>query len=228
VVTQCSSVLRASRVGNSETLPLPWNGHAGGFSQPQLRQRMNIALGGEGVADPPREAARSAMHAWQAYVRYFATPAGRMWCQAKLSREGQERCRQGIPSGVAEACRASSPEWPQGIPTCRRFTRAMRVPRSRTPARLYVYDPIFEGLAQDLQDVAAELRPFIQKEHPMVRPRHLARHGHVVSTDQSSIRDGLVGGAKRAGRDQRRAVASEAGDTVDVCRLHGLGRGHGR
>src|SRR5262245_38733041 len=35
-----------------------------------------------------------------------------------------------------------------------------------------VCDPILEGLAQDLQDVASELRQFIQKEHSMVHRRH--------------------------------------------------------
>jgi hypothetical protein len=37
-----------------------------------------------------------------------------------------------------------------------------------TLSRLYPEDTIFEGLAQDLQDMAAELRPFIQQKHPMV------------------------------------------------------------
>jgi hypothetical protein len=37
-----------------------------------------------------------------------------------------------------------------------------------------------------------------------------------------------MGGAKWAGRDQRRAVADEAGDAVDTRGLNGLGEGHGR
>jgi hypothetical protein len=36
------------------------------------------------------------------------------------------------------------------------------------------------------------------------------------------------GGAARAGRDPRRAVAGEAGDAVDPRSLNGLGEGHGR
>jgi hypothetical protein len=100
--------------------------------------------------------------------------------------------------------------------------------RSRTPARLYVYETILERLPQDLQDMAAELGPCIQEEHTMVGQRHLARHGHVAPTDQSRIRDGMVGGAKWAGRDQRRAVAGAAGDAGDAGGLHGLGEGHGR
>jgi hypothetical protein len=44
------------------------------------------------------------------------------------------------------------------------FTRATSVAnatRSATCGRLYSEDSLLEGLAQDLQDVAAALRPFI-------------------------------------------------------------------
>jgi hypothetical protein len=41
-----------------------------------------------------------------------------------------------------------------------------------------------EGLAQDLQDMAAGLRQFIQKETPVVRPRRLARQRHLAAPDQ--------------------------------------------
>jgi hypothetical protein len=50
---------------------------------------------------------------------------------------------------------------------------AAKTNRSRTPKRLSLYDTFLEGLAQDLQSVAA-LRPCIQQEPPVVRPRHLA------------------------------------------------------
>ena len=73
--------------------------------------------------------------------------------------------------------------------------------RSKTPAILYSCETLLQGLAQHLEHVATELRPFIQQEHPMVRPRHLARHRHVAPADQPCIRDGVVGGATRAGRD---------------------------
>jgi RecJ-like exonuclease len=56
-----------------------------------------------------------------------------------------------------------------------------------TLARLYVRDTILERLAQHLQDVAAELRQFIQKEHAVVRRRHLARQRHVAAADQPHI-----------------------------------------
>ena len=97
-----------------------------------------------------------------------------------------------------------------------------------TPARLYVYDTLLERLAQDLQDMAAALGPFIQEEHAVVGQRHLAGHRYVAAADQPRIRDGLVGRAKRAGRDQRRAVAGEAGDTMDARGLNGFGEGHRR
>jgi hypothetical protein len=66
---------------------------------------------------------------------------------------------------------------------------------------LYIYDTLLERLAQDLQNMAAELGPFIQEEHAMVGQRHLAGHRHVAPTDQPRIREGVVGRAKRAGRD---------------------------
>jgi hypothetical protein len=53
-------------------------------------------------------------------------------------------------------------------------------------------------LAQDLDDVAAAPRPLIQKEHPMVRQRHLARHWHLSPANQPHSREGMVG--ERHGR----------------------------
>jgi hypothetical protein len=50
----------------------------------------------------------------------------------------------------------------------------------RTLWRLYSYDTLLEGLAQHLQDVAPELRPFVQEKHPVVRQRHLAGHRHLA------------------------------------------------
>jgi hypothetical protein len=40
-------------------------------------------------------------------------------------------------------------------------------------ARWFCSDPVREGLASHLQDVATARRPCIQQAHPMVRPRHL-------------------------------------------------------
>src|SRR5262245_10773328 len=109
-----------------------------------------------------------------------------------------------------------------------RAASAASAVRSSTPERWYVCATIFERLAQDLQDVAAALRPFIQEEDAVVSQRHLARHRHVFPADQSHVRDGVMGGATRASRHQRGAVAREAGDTMDAGGLDGFGQGHCR
>jgi hypothetical protein len=54
-------------------------------------------------------------------------------------------------------------------------TKVVRLLRFSTPERLYVYDPILQLLAQDLQDVAVEFRKFIQEKNAVVRQRHFAR-----------------------------------------------------
>ena len=38
----------------------------------------------------------------------------------------------------------------------------------RTPAKLYIYETLLERLAQDLENMAAELGQFIQEEHAVV------------------------------------------------------------
>jgi hypothetical protein len=63
---------------------------------------------------------------------------------------------------------------------------------------------------------------------PAVCERHSTRIGHVAPADQSHIRDGVMGGAKRAGRDQGGAVAGAAGNAVNPRGLNRLGEGHGR
>ena len=49
---------------------------------------------------------------------------------------------------------------------------------------------------------------------------------YMMATDQPRIRDGVMGRAKREGRDHRRAVAGEADDAVDTRGLHSLGESH--
>jgi hypothetical protein len=83
-----------------------------------------------------------------------------------------------------------------------------------TPTRWFCGDWILEGLAQHLQGMAAELRQFIQKETPVVRPRRLARQRHLGAPDQRHIRDGMLGGAARAGGDDSGAPTGEAGDAM--------------
>jgi hypothetical protein len=98
--------------------------------------------------------------------------------------------------------------------------------RSRTPARLYLHDTFLERLPQDLEDMAAALGPFIQEAHAVVGPRHLARPRHVAPADQPHIGEGVMGGAKRPGRDQGRTIAHEASQAVDARGLNGFGQGH--
>jgi hypothetical protein len=81
---------------------------------------------------------------------------------------------------------------------------------------LYAYDTRLARLAQDLKDMAAEPGQFIHEAHAMVGQGHVARHRHVAPTDQAHIRDRMMGGATRASRHQRGAVAREASDAREV------------
>jgi hypothetical protein len=94
--------------------------------------------------------------------------------------------------------------------------------------RLSAHDILPERLTQDLQDVASELWQFIQEEHTVVGQRHFARHRHVAPTDQPDMGDGVLGGATRPGRDQRRAVTGAAGDAVEEHGVEGFREGHRR
>jgi hypothetical protein len=53
--------------------------------------------------------------------------------------------------------------------------------------RLYLYDPLLQRLAQDLEAMSFELGEFIGEEDAMVGQRHLARHGHLAAADQPHI-----------------------------------------
>jgi hypothetical protein len=62
----------------------------------------------------------------------------------------------------------------------------------------------------------------------VVRQRPLARHRHVAPTDQPHIGEGVMGGVKRPGRDQHRAIAREAGNAMDARGVEALSAGHCR
>jgi hypothetical protein len=74
--------------------------------------------------------------------------------------------------------------------------------------------------------MACALGPFIQKAYAVVRQRHLAWQRHLPPTDQAHIGDGVMGGAKRARRNEGGTVAGEAGNTMHAGCVDGLRRGH--
>jgi hypothetical protein len=96
----------------------------------------------------------------------------------------------------------TGPAWQ---PVSSRSAKLIKSRRVRTYGRLYLYDTLLKRLAKDFEDMAAARRPCIQQEHPMVRPRHVARHRHLAATDEPHSRDRVMGGTKWARRDERRA-----------------------
>ena len=55
------------------------------------------------------------------------------------------------------------------------------------PAKLDSCETLLKGLAQDLEDMASELRQFIEEEHAIVSPRHLTRRWHLTPANQAHI-----------------------------------------
>ena len=102
---------------------------------------------------------------------------------------------------------------------------AKTLAKSKTPARLYVYETLLQRLASHLQDVAAALGQFIQEQHAIVCQRHLARHRHLTPADQPHVGDRVMRGTARADRDEGGAGAGEAGDAVDAGWSRGLRAG---
>ena len=78
-----------------------------------------------------------------------------------------------------------------------------------------MYDALLQRLTQHFQHVASELRQLVQKQDTVVCQRHFARHGHLATPDQPDIGDGVMRGAKRAGRAQQGVGAGVAGDEVE-------------
>jgi hypothetical protein len=81
-----------------------------------------------------------------------------------------------------------------------------------------------ERLAQDIEDMALELRQLIQEQDAMVRQRDLPRHGPLAATDQAHIGDGVVGSPERAHGDDGGAPPGEAGDAMDAGGLQRVAR----
>jgi hypothetical protein len=74
--------------------------------------------------------------------------------------------------------------------------------RSALRTKLSFCNPPLKLLPDHFKDVTSELLELVQNEHPVVRPRHLAR--------------------------RRRVAAGAAGDTMGARGLNGLGEGHRR
>jgi hypothetical protein len=83
---------------------------------------------------------------------------------------------------------------PRSLTAINRPANSARLLRSRTCGRLYAYDALLEGLAQHLEDMAAELRQLIQKEDTVVGQQHLPRQRHLAPADQAHVGDRLAGG----------------------------------
>jgi hypothetical protein len=79
-----------------------------------------------------------------------------------------------------------------------RAANAANAFRLRAPARWFCGDSIFERLPQHFQDMTPGRREFVQEEHAMVRPRHLAWHRDLTATDPPHSRNSVMGGATRA------------------------------
>jgi hypothetical protein len=148
-------------------------------------------------------------------VKRKARDGGKCWSGwgGVPTRRNDGHCRDALLPFSARATAAMS-----------RAAKAAKARRFMTPARLYLCDTLLERLAQDFQDVAAELRQFIQQEHAVVRQRPLAGQRHLAPADQPHIRDGVMRGAKGARRDERRAITGEAGDAVDAGGIEASGR----
>jgi hypothetical protein len=135
--------------------------------------------------------------------------------------------RSGYTAGAGTVTMGMGGPWapPERLTSSSRLAKLRKSLKIMTLWRLYSYETLLERLAQDLQDMAAELGELIQEEHAMMGQRHLARHQHVAPTDQPRIRDGVVVRATRAGHDHRRAVAPQARDAVDTHGVEGVGEG---
>jgi hypothetical protein len=110
--------------------------------------------------------------------------------------------------------------------TLRRAATAARGTRSWKPKKGCSCHSCRERLAPHVREVAADLRPCVQHEHAVVRPRHVARPRHLAAPDQSHLGDGVMWGAARPRGDDRGASAGAAGDAMDARGLEGFGEAH--
>jgi hypothetical protein len=106
------------------------------------------------------------------------------------------------------------------------MAKAASAARSTTPARVYAYDTLLQGLAPDLQDMPRACGRLVEAQEAMVRPRSLPRHLRLAAADQPHLGNGVIGGATRPGGDEGGASVSEPGNVIDARGVDGFGQGH--
>ena len=84
------------------------------------------------------------------------------------------------------------------------------------------YFLLFQRLSQHLQHAAPELGQFVEKQHPVVRQRHLARPRRLPAADQRHLRDGVVRSPVRPARHQPAGNPGLPGHGVYLGRLQRL------
>ena len=84
------------------------------------------------------------------------------------------------------------------------------------------YFLLFQRLSQHLQHTAPELGQFVEKQHPVVRQRHLARPRRLPAADQRHLRDGVVRSPVRPARHQPAGNPGLPGHGVYLGRLQRL------
>jgi hypothetical protein len=84
----------------------------------------------------------------------------------------------------------------------RRLAKLTKSQSLMTLWRLSLYETVLEGPAQHLKHVATARRQLIQQEDAVMRPRHLAGHGHLPAADPADDGNGVMGSTKEArGKD---------------------------
>jgi hypothetical protein len=106
---------------------------------------------------------------------------------------------------------------PESLTDITRIAKSAKLLRSRTPAKLYLYDTLPKRLSQDLEDMPPELRQFIQEENAVVCQRYLARPGEVPAANPPHVRHRLVWRPQWTHNDARSAGAGEHGGVVMMC-----------
>jgi hypothetical protein len=155
----------------------------------------------------------SVLHTWPGVKRKARGPA---------STEVQERGGHTAGLGTVMVVMEGYGARPVRVTVTSFRSKVAKSLRFRTCGRLYVVNTLLERLAQPFEDMPLALRPFIQKQDPVVGPRHLPRHRHRPAADQAGSRDGVMGGAVACTSTQ--LGTSRTGCTQFHLQLDGVGR----